>query len=87
MTPEEIKRWNNGERIFRETGETYTNKNGKEVVRLEKTTKMAATNDAYSLSSGSVIETVYAEHANKLKSLAKQARKSSRSTKSYTLLS
>lgn len=81
MTPEEIKRWKNGERIFRETGETYTNKKGKEVVRLEKTTKMAATNDAYSLSSGTVIETVYAEHANKLKSLAKQARKSSRSTK------
>lgn len=80
MTPDELKRWKNGERIFRETGETYTNKKGKEVVRLEKTTKMAATNDAYSLSSGSVIETVYAEHANKLKSLAKQARKVSRST-------
>lgn len=79
MTPDELKRWKNGERIFRETGESYVNKKGKTVQRLEKTTKMAATKDAYTLSSGTVIETVYAEHANKLKSLANQARKASRS--------
>lgn len=80
MTPDELKRYNEGERIFRETGETYTNKKGKTVIRTQKTTKMADTNDAYSLSSGSVIENIYAEHANKLKGLAKQARKVSRST-------
>lgn len=77
MTPDELRRYNNGEKIFRETGETYF-KNGKEVKRLQKTTKMAEAKDAYSLSSGSVIESVYAEHANKLKSLANQARKESR---------
>lgn len=81
MTPEEIKRYNRGEKIFRETGETYINKSGKEVLRLQKTTKMADTNDAYSLSSGTMIESVYAEHANKLKSLANQARIQSRNTK------
>ena len=80
MTPDELKRWKNGERIFRETGESYVNKKGKTVQRLEKTAKMAATKDAYTLSSGTVIETVYAEHANKLKSLANQARKASRAT-------
>ena len=81
MTPEEIKRYNRGEKIFRETGETYTNKSGKEVLRLQKTTKMADTSDAYSLSSGTMIESVYAEHANKLKSLANQTRIQSRNTK------
>lgn len=81
MTPEELERYNRGEKIFRETGETYTNKSGKEVLRLQKTTKMADTNDAYSLSSGTMIESVYAEHANKLKSLANQARIQSRNTK------
>ena len=81
MTPEELTRYNRGEKIFRETGETYTNKSGKEVLRLQKTTKMADTSDAYSLSSGTMIESVYAEHANKLKSLANQARIQSRNTK------
>lgn len=80
MTPEELTRYNRGEKIFRETGETYTNKSGKEVLRLQKTTKMADTSDAYSLSSGTMIESVYAEHANKLKSLANQARIQSRNT-------
>lgn len=80
MTQDELKRWNSGEKIYRETGETYTNKSGKTVVRLQKTTKMADTKDAYSLSSGSVVESVYAEHANKLKALANKARKESRLT-------
>lgn len=77
MTPDELRRYNKGEKIFRETGETYT-KNGKEIKRTKQSTKMAETKDAYSLSSGSVIESVYAEHANKLKSLGNQARKESR---------
>ena len=80
MTKDELERWNSGEKIYRETGETYINKSGKTVTRLQKTTKMADTKDAYSLSSGSVVESVYAEHANKLKALANKARKESRST-------
>ena len=80
MTEDELERWNSGEKIYRENGETYINKSGKTVTRLQKTTKMADTKDAYSLSSGSVVESVYAEHANKLKALANKARKESRST-------
>lgn len=80
MTQDELERWNSGEKIYRETGETYINKSGKTVTRLQKTTKMGDTKDAYSLSSGSVVESVYAEHANKLKALANKARKESRST-------
>lgn len=81
MTPDEKKRYSNGEKIYRETGETYiSKKTGKEVKRLTKSTKMAETSDANTLSSGYLIETVYSEHANKLKALAKKARQESRST-------
>ena len=80
MTSDELKRWKSGEKIYRETGETYVNKSGKTVTRLQKTTKMADTKDAYSLSSGSVVESVYAEHANKLKALGNKARKEARAT-------
>lgn len=48
--------------------------------RQTVTTKMADTADAYSLSSGTIMETYYADYANKLKSLANTARKESYST-------
>lgn len=57
------------------TNETYINKKGKTVFRMERTTKLAAAENAYELSSGSKIENVYAEHSNKLKALANTARK------------
>lgn len=67
-----------GNKIFEETGATYI-KNGKEKKYLEKSTKMEEAfnqgKDAYSLSSGTRIENVYAEHANKLRALGNQARK------------
>ncbi|MBP5596586.1 MAG: helix-turn-helix domain-containing protein [Pseudobutyrivibrio sp.] len=64
-----------GRKIFKETGETWTDKKGKVKLRTEKSTKMAETHDAYSLSSGTRMESVYADHANKLKALANEARK------------
>ena len=72
-----------GKKIYIETGETYkktrTLKNGevrtKIITRQEQSTKMAETDDAFTLSSGSRIEAVYATHANKLKALANEARK------------
>lgn len=70
-----------GEKVYVPTGETYTNKAGEVVVKKIKSTKMAETKDAYKLSSGTVIEEVYADHANRLKSLANDARKSSYTTK------
>ena len=64
-----------GEKIFTETGETYTNKQGKVVARTTVSKALAETKDAYNLSSGTVIESVYADHSNKLKSLANETRK------------
>jgi len=63
-----------GEKEYTYTNETYT-KNGKEVLRTINSTKMYEAKDAYSLSSGTAIENVYAEYANKMKALGNQSRK------------
>lgn len=81
-------------RINKETGELifktadndrlyYTDKNGNTKMRTTKSTKMAETNDAYTLISKANTETerAYAEYANKLKSMANEARKEMISTK------
>lgn len=64
-----------GKKVWVETGESYIDSRGKKVVRTEKTPRMALTDDAYSLSSGTRMENLYAEHANSLKALADKARK------------
>ena len=69
-----------GKKVYSYTGETYTDRKGQTVPRTVRSTKMAEAEDAYALSSGTVIETVYAEHANKLKALANRARRESHST-------
>ena len=76
-----------GEKMWTYTGETYTktkvNKRTGQVTEVEvakpgkKSSKMAEARDAHELSSGTLMETVYADHANRLKSLANQARKQS----------
>lgn len=66
-----------GQYVKRPTGESYTNRQGKRVQKLTKTTQMAYTDDAYSLSSGTTMEAVYAEYANAMKQMAADARKSS----------
>ena len=77
-----------GKKMYTETGEGYTvpeyirtSPKGKQtlvperfVYKTEKSTKMAETDDAYSLSSGTAMESVYAAHANKLKKLGNDAR-------------
>lgn len=83
---------NTGEKLYEETGKTHkvfrVAKNGKERWKNEnipfkevpnetEIAKMAYYKDAFKLSSGQPIETVYATHANKLKALANQARKES----------
>ena len=71
-----------GKKVYRYTGETYTNKKGKIVTRTEVSTKGAETDNAYTLASGYLetghttrIERIYAEHSNKLRALANEARK------------
>lgn len=64
-----------GEKVYRYTGESYKNDKGKTVKAKTVSTKMAEIKDAHTLSSGTVIESVYADHANKLKALANESRK------------
>lgn len=73
-----------GEKIFTPTDRGYTvtktNKRTgavteKYIPNRTKTTKGANTRDAHTLSSGTRIEEVYADHANRLKALGNQARK------------
>lgn len=95
MTDDEKKRYLNGERIFRETGELRGKKvnirvdeNGKETYDWVKTNKLktqshdwlAYERDANKLSSGTLMEKVYADYSNRLKSLADEARKELRTT-------
>lgn len=69
-----------GKKIYDYTGETYTNRQGKIIKRTTISTKMAETDDAFTLSSGTPMETIYAAHANRLKALANSARKQSLET-------
>lgn len=73
--------------VDKETGEvTYKSKDGNITYKLEertqKSTKMAETDDAYTLVSDykHPMELVYADHANQMKALANQARKEMVST-------
>lgn len=70
-----------GQRVFVPTGNTITNKKGQVVPKTEISKKLAETRDAHTLSSGTPIEKVYADHSNRLKSLADTARKDAVSTK------
>lgn len=78
-----------GKKLYTETPSSYTKttvskKTGgtstKEIARTQEVSRMSLVEDTFELSSGSAMETVYATHANKLKALANQARKTSLST-------
>lgn len=64
-----------GKLVYTNTGESYVNRRGKTIVRTTASTKLAETDDARSLSSGTLMERVYADHSNKLKAMANRARK------------
>jgi hypothetical protein len=51
------------------------------VLNTFRSTKLAETDDAHTLSSGTPIERIYADHSNRLKDLANQARKTMVNTK------
>lgn len=70
-----------GKKVYEYTNETYVDKKGKTQYKTQSSTKMYEADDAFDLSSGTPMESVYATHANRLKSLANQARKESISTK------
>ncbi len=67
-----------GKQSYKEVYEEYTDKKtGKIRVRTQKSTKMAETDDAFTLVSdaNTPAERAYAEYANKMKALGNQARK------------
>ena len=65
-----------GEVSYKSVTEEYLDKKtGKMRVRTQQSTKMAETKDARTLSTGTPKEEAYANYANKMKSLANQARK------------
>lgn len=80
-----------GEKVYVETGEGYiqtkVNKRTgvvteKFIPRQTKTTKGAEAKNAHDLSSGTEVESYYADHANRMKALGNQARLASVHTKS-----
>lgn len=66
--------------IYIPTGRTYE-KNGKTILATSKSKRMNEVSDAYKLSSGTAIESAYAEYANSMKRLANKARKEALSIK------
>jgi DNA-binding CsgD family transcriptional regulator len=69
-----------GKLVFVETGESYE-VGGKTVKRTTPSTKAAEVDDAHTLSSGTVMEKLYADHSNRLKDLANTARREMVATK------
>ena len=72
-----------GRRVFVKTGETYVNSKGETVKRTTKRQALDYTDDAHTLVSdkGTRIERIYADHSNRMKSLANEARLASLETK------
>lgn len=64
-----------GRKLYTTIESSWTDKDGKLHRTTTKSTKMAEVDDAFDLSSGTVVEDIYATHANKLKALANEARK------------
>lgn len=71
-----------GAKVFTPTGRSFVNDKGRLVINTQRSTKLAETDNAHTLSSGTPIEKIYADHSNRLKDLANQTRKASAQTKS-----
>lgn len=67
-----------GERVYKETGKVYKHTNKPVMVRRQA---LEVAKDAHTLSSGTPIERLYADHSNRLKALANKARLASLNTK------
>lgn len=71
-----------GRRVFVETGRTRVTETGERVPVQKRYNKLSLAEDAHLLSSGTPIEKLYADHSNRLKSLANEARLASIKTPS-----
>ncbi len=64
-----------GKKVFVETGAGHLNDKGVFIPKLRGYATLAVTDDAHTLSSGTKMEGYYADHSNRLKALANEARK------------
>ena len=64
-----------GKLVYVPTNRSYVDKQGKTIFNKSRVAELATTDDAFTLSSGMEIESIYANHSNKLKELANKARK------------
>lgn len=72
-----------GKKVYTPTGEHWIDpKTGKVKYKTQRSQKLAETDDAHTLSSGTPMEKVYADHSNRLKALANEARKAAITTRS-----
>jgi hypothetical protein len=84
-----------GKKIYTETGESYVQKgdkldkngkvirkDGEVVVKSEYAPRLSIVDNAHDLSSGTLVESLYADHSNTMKSLADSVRKELEQTKS-----
>ena len=97
LTEQQIKDFEEGKRVYVKTGKTHSvpdkkagvdeetgkPKGWKQELNMTVGTKMQFTDDAFSLSSGTKMEAIYARYANKLKGIANESRKLLRSIKPY----
>ena len=84
MTPDELEMYNQGKKVYRETGRTYVDKKtGKTKLATESVNRVEYYDDAHDVVQGRkpyLIEEVYIQHANKLKRLGEEARAEARHT-------
>lgn len=84
MTEEEKELWDQGKKVYRDTGRTYVDKKGKVVTatvrKSEAPYKILEVDDVHELSSGYRMEELYADYANKCKALGDKARAELRKT-------
>ena len=70
-----------GDLIYKESGRQYRNKKGELVRATENVPLISTVEDMRTLSSGTIQENAYADYGNRVKALAKQARKEAANTK------
>jgi hypothetical protein len=71
-----------GKQVFVDSGKMRTARDGTKVARKTRVAKLEIEDDAHNLSSGTPMEKLYADHSNRLKTLANQARLASANTPS-----
>ncbi len=70
-----------GKKIYYNTNRTYVNRRGVVTPYTTSSTKGAEADDAFTLSSGTAMESIYANYSNQLKSMANDSRRNLVATK------